>query len=45
MLATHVDGKNYDNLFGASSDEWRKRRRFLSPAFSARKMKMVCFVL
>ena len=43
ILVTHVDGKMYDALFGASSDEWRKRRRLLSPAFSAHKMKLVCF--
>ena len=41
ILVTHVDGKVYDSMFAASSDEWRKRRRALSPAFSAHKMKLV----
>jgi cytochrome P450 len=36
-----VDGKPYDGVFGTSGDEWRKRRHFISPAFSAHKMKLM----
>lgn len=45
LLVTHIDGKMYDGMFATSSDEWRKRRRALSPAFSAHKMKLVNLVI
>ena len=41
MLQTEMDGKIYENLFTTKGDEWRKRRNVISPAFSARKMKLV----
>ena len=35
----------YDGMFGTSGDEWRKKRRALTPAFSSHKMKLVRFKL
>jgi thromboxane-A synthase len=36
-----VDGKGYDNIASIKGDEWRKRRHFVSPAFSGRKMRLM----
>ena len=36
-----MKGKEYLGVFGARDDEWRRRRHFISPAFSGHKMKMV----
>ena len=41
FLTAHVDGKTHDVIFSTRDDVWRKRRRILSPAFSAHKMKLV----
>ena len=43
ILVTHLDGKMYDGMFATSGDEWRKKRRALTPAFSAHKMKLASF--
>jgi cytochrome P450 len=36
-----VDGKGYDPLGAAAGDSWRRRRHFVSPAFSTHKLKQV----
>ena len=41
VLGTPLDGKIYDNLLVSKGDTWKKRRRILTPAFSANKMRMV----
>ena len=41
FLFARVDGKIHDFISSAADDEWRKRRRILTPAFSAHKMKLV----
>ena len=40
-LVLRVDGKVYDPITKACDDVWRTRRRILTPAFSAHKMKLV----
>ena len=40
-MMVKVDGKMYDGVFATSGDDWRKRRHFISPAFSGHKMKLV----
>ena len=41
FLIARVDGKIHEFIVNATDDEWRKRRRILTPAFSAHKMKLV----
>ena len=41
LLVTRFDGKIYDNVLASRGDKWKKRRRILTPAFSANKMRMV----
>lgn len=41
IIVTRINGKVYDGVFSSKGDEWKKRRRVLTPAFSANKMKMV----
>ena len=41
IIVTRISGKVYDGVFSSKGDEWKKRRRILTPAFSANKMKMV----
>ena len=41
IIVTRIDGKIYDGVFSSKGEEWKKRRRVLTPAFSANKMKMV----
>jgi cytochrome P450 len=36
-----VDGKTYSSVFSVSGDDWRKRRRIISPAFSTHKLKLM----
>jgi cytochrome P450 len=36
-----VDGKGYDPLGAAAGDSWRRRRHFVSPAFSTHKLKQM----
>lgn len=40
-LKVNAEGKSYDVLFTVSGNEWRKRRHFVSPAFSAHKVKLM----
>ena len=41
FLFARVDGKIHDFIVSTKGDVWRKRRRILTPAFSAHKMKLV----
>ena len=43
FLTARVEGKTHDFIVTTRDDVWRKRRRILSPAFSAHKMKLVIF--
>ena len=45
FLIARVDGKIHEFIVNATDDEWRKRRRILTPAFSAHKMKLVSEVI
>ena len=39
-----ANGREYTGLVFGSGDEWRSARHTVSPAFSTRKMKLVCLV-
>ena len=41
LLVTHVEGEDHTGLFASRSEDWHTRRRILTPAFSAHKMKLV----
>ena len=41
IIVVRIDGIIYDGVFSSKGEEWKKRRRVLTPAFSANKMKMV----
>ena len=41
VLVAHVDGEDHTGVFGSQSEDWYTRRRILTPAFSAHKMKLV----
>ena len=36
-----VEGEDHTGVFGSHGEDWHTRRRILSPAFSAHKMKLV----
>lgn len=41
FLAAQIDGKTHEFIVSTQDNVWKKRRRILSPAFSAHKMKLV----
>ena len=44
LLPVKTNGKTYFGLLFGSGDEWRLARHTVSPAFSARKIKLVCLM-
>ena len=44
LLPVKANGRTYSGLVFGSGDEWRLARHTVSPAFSARKIKLVCLV-
>ena len=41
LLVTCVEGEEHTGVFGSRDEDWHTRRRMLTPAFSAHKMKLV----
>lgn len=41
VLVTRVEGEDHTGVFGSRGEDWHTRRRILTPAFSAHKMKLV----
>ena len=40
-IIIRVEGEDHTGVFGSHSEDWHTRRRILTPAFSAHKMKLV----